>query len=890
MKIQCSCGIKYEFDVTPEMARAPIKFICQKCGVDSSEMVNRLVRQQLGLPEPSAPPVPSLSPQGVRGESAPSSSIPPTVPSTAPPPTTDVVVARVNSRAASSQPAPSIGQAPQSSSGTPLAPSRGGLRVSVHKPAVASEANAPAVEAPQVCLKHPDQLTAHRCLVCQKPMCPKCMELFGFVCSALCRGKAQSQGKTLPVYEHQKNAIDARQWQKAVRIGGGVIAAIVVLLGVWFWYAWFASVPHPVFSVRFEQASYSGQCQLLPKDQVVFLHGGTLARHDMKAKKEIWSAVLIDKKAIAVAAAEYIDRENKELADAVAKKRDVSGWPRPPPLAEYITEMEREAAAPLQLHVQDENVWVSFRDKLVRYDWDTGKASKEIPLTARYSHFIPNGDELLLISQRQTGQKVTHLNLVSGESHTEEIAAPASALTAAGEPQPGSAGNKKSSVPSNRASTNQLAAASRRNAPSGKTGLNQPALAARLNTNQLAALRAAGAAGGRPGQARTKPLDPAAVAAQVQNMPYASKLALPAVLAANANQQRALDEMEDEPEFRSFVPDREGFERTTLLPDGAQFVQFTVKMLEYKSVARQMMKAAPTKSALDGDVNASSTTAVANEIFNEIQRDRGGDVEMEDVSRYQVTLRRPGAAEAGEWVGEVIGPSEVFTLKTVNVLAAGTAMSVFDKTNKKLWESKLSFPIGAVGRALLSGEARHFGEGPIVERGDTLYLFDQGVLTAFELGNGNARWRLPAVGISGLHFDDKGMIYVNTSSASPDILRYPNQIDISEKATQVILKINAKTGATVWRLDQEGLVSYVSGKYVYTTFTHAGDDSVGSLLGMKTAFDLPPHIRIKRLDPGNGRVMWDHYQERFPLDFHFDKNTIQLLFKKEMLVLKYFTL
>src|SRR5437867_3642111 len=128
MKIQCSCGIKYAFEVTPEMARTPIKFICQKCGVDSSEMVNRLVRQQLGLPDQPPPPVPSLSPQGeragVRGESAPSSYVPPTVPRIAPPPTTDVVIARVNSRAASSQAASSIGHAPPSSGGTAPAVAR----------------------------------------------------------------------------------------------------------------------------------------------------------------------------------------------------------------------------------------------------------------------------------------------------------------------------------------------------------------------------------------------------------------------------------------------------------------------------------------------------------------------------------------------------------------------------------------------------------------------------------------------------------------------------------------------------------------------------------------------------------------------------------------------
>ena len=189
-------------------------------------------------------------------------------------------------------------------------------------------------------------------------------------------------------------------------------------------------------------------------------------------------------------------------------------------------------------------------------------------------------------------------------------------------------------------------------------------------------------------------------------------------------------------------------------------------------------------------------------------------------------------------------------------------------------------------------ETPAFGEGPVVERGDTLYMFDQGVLSAFEVANGNARWRLPLVGVSGLHFDGKGMIYANASSASPDILKYPNQIDVSAKAGQIILKINEKTGATVWRLDQEGLVSYVSGKFIYTTETHHGaeaDEGIG-LSGVKTGLEIPPHIRIKRLDPKNGRELWEHYQRRAPLDVRFENNTIQLLFRKEFQVLKFFAL
>jgi hypothetical protein len=59
MKIQCNCGAKYSFDVTPEMAQNPIRFICPTCGLDSSVAVNSLIIQELraaGTPPPVLAP------------------------------------------------------------------------------------------------------------------------------------------------------------------------------------------------------------------------------------------------------------------------------------------------------------------------------------------------------------------------------------------------------------------------------------------------------------------------------------------------------------------------------------------------------------------------------------------------------------------------------------------------------------------------------------------------------------------------------------------------------------------------------------------------------------------------------------------------------------------
>src|SRR5215469_3523983 len=90
MKIQCSCGAKYEIDVIPEIATRPIRFVCSACGLDASEFVNDLIRRELGQSNPAVtPPAPApirtAAPVGVLLEApqsgpAPGSGPPPSQP------------------------------------------------------------------------------------------------------------------------------------------------------------------------------------------------------------------------------------------------------------------------------------------------------------------------------------------------------------------------------------------------------------------------------------------------------------------------------------------------------------------------------------------------------------------------------------------------------------------------------------------------------------------------------------------------------------------------------------------------------------------------------------------------------------------------------------------
>ena len=785
MKIRCSCGTKYAFDITPEMARTPVRFVCQNCGLDSSDLVNELIRAEL------AGTVPVEAPPAVAAP---------------------VATARMR-----------IATAPL--------------------PAQAGETPA-ASDAPQYCLKHNNQLATHRCVVCQKPICPKCMELFGYLCSPFCKTKAEALKIDVPFYAGQKSVVEAKYWKKAGKIFAVAGVAAAALFGFWFWYAWFGSVPHPAFSVRFDDPAYTGEGRFCGPDQIVFLHGPTLARYDIKAKKKIWSLELYTR---------------QQVAEETARlKKSAGDFGRPVSADEMIQMAETELGMAFHLQVSGSNVWVATPEKLTHYDWNTGRVLHEIPLREEYGSFISQGDELLSVNENVAGQQmVTHINLANGETRTEEIG-----------------GAEKTAVAAGKSGAGATSLASSRGAVGAPT---------------------AGLPAGTPGADAGKPMDPEKVAEQAQRLPLPARIALPAVLANERHQERIEDELKDQPPAPrqparlprlKTAPGAGMPDHFTPIISKYGTVLYSERLLEEKTISHEAMKAPPKKSVLDGDLNASKTTDAANEILNEMQRDHGGSTVEEDVSRYQVALRRPDSTEPSDWTGEVIGPPRLFPLKTVNALTAGKTLIVFDKTNKKLWQATLSYsvPGGASG---WGAEESSYGDGPCVERGDTLYVFDAAVLTAFDLATGNARWRLPSVGVVGLFFDDEGKLYVNTTTASPENIKYSRQIDISQKTDDVFLKLDPKTGKILWSAHPGGFISHLSGKYIFTTYWHQATGEDNPLAALAGASSNESFLKIRRISAKDGRSLWDYQQDRAPLDARFNGNQIELVFKKEVQVLTF---
>ena len=718
MKLQCPCGAKYEFELAPEMFASPVSFICPACNADHSVFVNELVRQQFGATEPAPENIP------------------------APP--------------------------------APPAPAPAGSRLKISHEAKPAAAPAETAPVSKYCQKHRTVLATEHCAECGKPICPQCMNVFGFFCSPLCQNKADLKGKAVPVYAGQKFQVEARFWRKTGLIFGVLGILVLGALGFYGWYLFYGSRPHVIFLQRFETKAFSGASQITGQNQFVYLHGGTLARVDLGSKKTIWSHEVISKKEYADALAEA------QAADATATHHTLDSR-----LEKYARKRLEEQLA---LTVDGENVWIARGAQATRYDWASGNPGETKSVTPKK---FSGGDE-------------------------------------------------------------------------GGEGLPLD-----------------------PTDTSGKPLDPNKVSAQAQNLKWQGQLALPALIGNSLHQRAIFNELNDQqPGGKTPAAKKKEPEKSVSAAIHANTgdLLVTVRLLEERFVTHSAMKAPPKKSALDGEVNQAKTAEIANEMLNEMSRNSGGDQVSEDESRYQVSIRKPGEPETAGWTGEVVGLPMLHSLQTVNVLTAGKGVVVLDADNKKLWTATLTYSV--------PGEAAdtEFGEGPCVERGNTLFIFDQAVLTAFDLKTGNARWRLPSVGVVGLFFDGQDNVIVNTTSGSPDDIKYSRQIDVTKTTDAVVQKIAAQTGKILWTAKPAGHVSYVSGNIIYATQTYdSGYDPDEENSDMMAGLQKEDYFRVVRLDPKSGRALWIYEEQKSPSSVHFHDTSIELIFKKEVQVLKYMT-
>ncbi len=330
--------------------------------------------------------------------------------------------------------------------------------------------------------------------------------------------------------------------------------------------------------------------------------------------------------------------------------------------------------------------------------------------------------------------------------------------------------------------------------------------------------------------------------------------------------------------------------RSELVASGSGAVHLDVRLAKPNVVTVATIKPQAAGTGLAGEVSAGNQAAAIEDVLNEMTRQRGGGTRKEDQSQYTVTLRRVPDDGTAAWTGDVTGRPSLFPFKTVDVLVAGTAMTVFDKKNNKLWDTKLPNPI-AENFSSPSDFAGDADEPPTpgLETGDTLYFFDKGALRAYDVRTGNVKWTLPSVGIGGLAPDGTGKLYVSTTSAGPESMQYSSQISIRDKVVPVILRVDAASGQILWRAEKLADECYPAGKFLYFVRRHM---SAFGAMSMLTGSSSEPtvHFYVDRINPRTGKVVWEYYWPEPALQVDFQDNLILLLFHGRLEALRYLTL
>jgi hypothetical protein len=319
--------------------------------------------------------------------------------------------------------------------------------------------------------------------------------------------------------------------------------------------------------------------------------------------------------------------------------------------------------------------------------------------------------------------------------------------------------------------------------------------------------------------------------------------------------------------------------RSDLLPaPGGQVVMFECELVRKNLVIVQAVKAPSGPSMLNENTSASTSAGrLFEELANEQKRANGGTKTL-DQSTYKVTLRSMQGG-AARWTGEFIGKPGFFPLTTVDILTGGKRLVVFDKQGKVLGEPKLTFPVADA--YLMSG---NHATAPAAERQGRLYFFDQGVLTAFELPKLTAAWRIPSVGVYNLCFNGDGDLYVSTTSANPEDIQYSETVKLIDKTSPVIMKVDPKNGKIQWKSEGTGQC-YLSGKYVYGVFAQTGGFDLANALKPRTWNE---HFRVHRLDPGNGKTLFEFYHHGEPTFTDFDRNQFLMVLGNSVDVMRYF--
>jgi len=320
---------------------------------------------------------------------------------------------------------------------------------------------------------------------------------------------------------------------------------------------------------------------------------------------------------------------------------------------------------------------------------------------------------------------------------------------------------------------------------------------------------------------------------------------------------------------------------TEFIPAGPAVVQLSIKLLKPNVVPRATAQAESTSVLDSSNLRAGDSSAATKEFLRGSQGAAAGRV---DESAYRVSLRRLFGGGLESWSSDLNGPPVFFALNSVDLLTAGNTLIVFSKSGQKQWEAKLGYPISP----RFTGESAPTLDAPGFDAGGRLFFFDQGMLTVFDLKNGQVKWRLNSVGISQAELGSNGRLCLSSTTAGPQSIPSAREIVPKGEILPVLICVDAESGKVLWQKDRLGEQLHVSGDFIYGS--RAQISGVDLFVAATEDSKAPVHHRIWRLDPKSGRDLWEFYRPKAPLSIRAMNNHLLLHYSREVEVLSFWSL
>ena len=111
-----------------------------------------------------------------------------------------------------------------------------------------------------------------------------------------------------------------------------------------------------------------------------------------------------------------------------------------------------------------------------------------------------------------------------------------------------------------------------------------------------------------------------------------------------------------------------------------------------------------------------------------------------------------------------------------------------------------------------------------------------------------------------------------------------------EKIPPVLLKVDAASGKILWKAEERGDRSLVSGKYLYAESVQQGGIGIAAALGdalNAPRGEGPVYFHLYRMDPATGQAFWSLYREQRPENLAIEGNRILLRFGNDLELFKF---